>query len=69
MSALIVIEVHARDVVIDMFADGVSRVSDFEWIKQLRYYWEEDDFNEKNVRVKFLFILERRSCDLDKNCK
>eukprot|EP00040_Diaphanoeca_grandis_P037866 m.251032 g.251032 ORF g.251032 m.251032 type:complete len:4203 (+) comp33890_c0_seq2:91-12699(+) len=52
VSALIVIEVHAKDVVIDMHKDGVMRTSDFEWIKQLRYYWQEDQTGEENVLVK-----------------
>ena len=43
LSALIVIEVHAKDVVGKIKDAGVSRVSDFEWISQLRYYWEEDE--------------------------
>lgn len=52
VSALIVIEVHAKDVIHEMVEDGIKRVSDFEWIKQLRYYWEEDDEGEENIAVK-----------------
>ena len=37
LSALIVIEVHARDVVQEMVADGVTDVNNFSWIGQLRY--------------------------------
>lgn len=37
LSALIVIEVHARDVVINMLDNNVQNVNDFEWISQLRY--------------------------------
>ena len=37
MSALIVIEVHARDVVHKMVEEGVKNINDFEWISQLRY--------------------------------
>ena len=37
MSALIVIEVHARDVVHKMVEEGVKNINDFEWIGQLRY--------------------------------
>ena len=37
MSALIVIEVHARDVVAKMLEENVKNVNDFEWISQLRW--------------------------------
>lgn len=37
LAALIVVEVHARDVVINMLDNDVNDVNDFEWISQLRY--------------------------------
>jgi dynein heavy chain len=36
LSALIVIEVHAKDVVSKLIQEGVVSVNDFEWISQLR---------------------------------
>ena len=37
LSALITIEVHARDVVINLINEKISDVNAFEWLSQLRY--------------------------------
>lgn len=36
LSALIVIEVHAKDVAAKLMEEAVANVNDFEWISQLR---------------------------------
>lgn len=36
MSALIVIELHARDVLDGLVEQGTASVNDFDWISQLR---------------------------------
>ena len=40
--ALITVEVHARNVIERMVKRGCASVDDFEWLSQLRFYWEDD---------------------------
>jgi dynein heavy chain, axonemal len=43
LSALIVIDVHARDVAGELATAAISSDTDFEWTSQLRYTWESGD--------------------------
>ena len=38
---IITVEVHSRDVIDRMAKSGCASVNDFEWLLQLRFYWEE----------------------------
>lgn len=40
--ALITIEVHARDVIDKLGRAGCTAATDFEWVSQLRFYWDRD---------------------------
>ena len=43
LGALTVIDVHARDTVQQLANSNVSSPNDFQWISQLRYYYQEED--------------------------
>ena len=58
--ALITIEVHARDSIEKLSKSGCEAVTDFEWVSQLRFYWdhEKDDCVVKQVLSEFSYGYE-----------
>ncbi|XP_042138199.1 dynein axonemal heavy chain 2 isoform X2 [Peromyscus maniculatus bairdii] len=40
--ALVTIEIHARDVLEKLYKSGLMDVNAFDWLSQLRFYWEKD---------------------------
>ena len=57
LNALIVIDVHAKDVVETLWRNEVNEIAAFEWVSQLRYYWEINEAevaNEENCYVKMV---------------
>ncbi|OWK02778.1 hypothetical protein Celaphus_00010474, partial [Cervus elaphus hippelaphus] len=58
LSALIVIEVHAKDVVNKLVQENVVSVHDFEWISQLRYYWMNNNLYIRAVNAEFIYGYE-----------
>lgn len=58
--SLITIEVHARDVIDKLGKTGASSPNDFEWVSQLRFYWDKDqnDCVVKQVLSVFVYGYE-----------
>lgn len=57
IKALIVIDVHAKDVVEELNKKGVSSDKEFKWLSQLRYYLEDDESLVRliNATVKYAY--------------
>jgi dynein heavy chain len=58
LESLVVIDVHALEVVEKLEKASVENVRDFEWISQLRYYWQEDDCYVDNIQTHFPYGYE-----------
>jgi dynein heavy chain, axonemal len=58
LGALVVIDVHARDVVVDIAKEGCQSLNDFSWLSQLRYYWEEDHLKARMINATISYGYE-----------
>ncbi|XP_043498185.1 dynein axonemal heavy chain 7-like isoform X3 [Polistes fuscatus] len=39
LEALVTLDVHGRDVVTELYEQGVTEATNFKWLSQMRYYW------------------------------
>jgi len=57
--ALITVDFHARDVISTMVIRKINSDAHFEWLKQLRYYWDNvDGCVAYSVNTRWLYAFE-----------
>lgn len=58
IKALIVIDVHGKDVVKDLIKQKIHSENDFQWLAQLRYYWSQEEVTVKIINASVRFACE-----------
>jgi len=59
LEAMIVLDVHARDVIMgDLINNKICDPSEFNWLAQLRYYWEDNNVNVKIINAELAYNYE-----------
>lgn len=58
IEALVVIDVHGRDIVRRLRDFKVTSVADFNWISQMRYYWKKDSVDVSMITTTIAYGFE-----------
>jgi dynein heavy chain len=58
IGALVVIDVHARDVTQKLAEEGLTDVNDFDWLAQLRYYFHDKLLNTRMINAELAYGYE-----------
>ncbi|ORX42989.1 hypothetical protein BCR36DRAFT_361700 [Piromyces finnis] len=58
LGALVVLDVHARDVICELAKEDITDINDFSWLLQLRYYWDGKDIVVRMVNAERIYGYE-----------
>ncbi|XP_039301684.1 dynein heavy chain 7, axonemal-like [Solenopsis invicta] len=58
LEALITLDVHSRDVLMQLCEQDVNQVTDFKWLCQLRYYWMDENLYTMMINSTLSYAYE-----------
>ncbi|KAL7697754.1 dynein heavy chain cytosolic putative [Lotmaria passim] len=58
LEALVVIEVHSKDIIRMLGEKGVDSPASFDWLAQLRYYWDEEHLTVQQINASLRYGYE-----------
>ncbi|KAK5646415.1 hypothetical protein RI129_004879 [Pyrocoelia pectoralis] len=58
LGALVVLDVHARDVLSELIDVQVKGITDFKWLSQIRYYWEDNQMATRMINSTLMYGYE-----------
>ncbi|KPI89879.1 dynein heavy chain putative dynein heavy chain point mutation [Leptomonas seymouri] len=58
LEALVVIEVHSKDIIRMLGGKGVDSPTSFDWLSQLRYYWDEEHLTVQQINASLRYGYE-----------
>ncbi|EFN66875.1 Dynein heavy chain 7, axonemal [Camponotus floridanus] len=58
LEALVTLDVHSRDVLMQLCEQGVNQITDFKWLCQLRYYWIDENLHTMMINSRLMYAYE-----------
>lgn len=58
LGALVVLDVHSRDTLLELIDKKTVKANDFNWLAQLRYYWEKDNLATRMINSTLMYGYE-----------
>jgi len=58
IEALIITDVHARDLALELSSNNITQQDDYTWVSQMRYYLEEERIIVKMIAVSIKYDYE-----------
>ncbi|KYN09877.1 Dynein heavy chain 7, axonemal [Trachymyrmex cornetzi] len=58
LEAVVTLDVHSRDVLVQLCEQNVNQITDFKWLCQLRYYWIDENLYTMMINSKLAYAYE-----------